>query len=176
MTRQRAISHLNDMLMWGIVQADEYNALKMAIKALEQAPVVAENTTVEQFGNSEELKEPCEDCISRKDVFDLVQSLTRWCVRSENGKFNNVGLLYDDVMFGVNRLPSVNPQKPKTNWIPCSVRTPKTDDLYYVTEKIDDNIACTTEEWRDGRWVNLAEWEKVIAWMPIPDAYEESEE
>ena len=55
-----------------------------------------------------------DDLISRQAVFDLIRSLTRWCVRSENGKFNNVGLLYDDVMFGVDKLPSVNPQEPKT--------------------------------------------------------------
>jgi hypothetical protein len=52
------------------------------------------------------------DCISREAVKYFVRSLSRWCVRSEDGKFNNVGLLYDDVMFGIDRLPSVNPQKP----------------------------------------------------------------
>jgi hypothetical protein len=59
--------------------------------------------------------EPCDDAISRQAVFDLVRSLTRWCVRSEDGKFNNVGLLYDDVMFGIDKLPSVT-QKSGT-WI-----------------------------------------------------------
>lgn len=57
--------------------------------------------------------ESCDDCISRQAVFDLMRSLTRWCVRSEDGKFNNVGLLYDDVMFGIDKLPPVTP-KPKT--------------------------------------------------------------
>lgn len=56
--------------------------------------------------------EPCEDCISRQAVMNLMRGLTRWCVRSGDGKFNNVGLLYDDVMFGLDRLPSVTP-KPK---------------------------------------------------------------
>jgi len=59
-----------------------------------------------------------DDLISRQAVFDLMRSLTRWCVRSENGKFNNVGLLYDDVMFGIDKLPPVTPQEPKTgHWI-----------------------------------------------------------
>ena len=52
------------------------------------------------------------DLISRQAVLDLIRSLTRWCVRSEDGKFNNVGLLYDDVMFGIDKLPPVNPQEP----------------------------------------------------------------
>ena len=54
-------------------------------------------------------QEPSGDLISRQAVLELVRSLTRWCVRSEDGKFNNVGLLYDDVMFGIDKLPSVNP-------------------------------------------------------------------
>ena len=57
---------------------------------------------------------PCEDAVSRQEVFNLMRGLTRWCVRSEDGKFNNVGLLYDDVMFGIDGLPPVNPQPKKT--------------------------------------------------------------
>ena len=38
MTKERAISHLKDISMWGIVQADEYNALKMAIAELQKKP------------------------------------------------------------------------------------------------------------------------------------------
>lgn len=55
-------------------------------------------------------QDSCYDCISRQAVIDLMRSLTRWCVRSEDGKFNNVGLLYDDVMFGIEQLPSVTPK------------------------------------------------------------------
>lgn len=63
-------------------------------------------------------QEPCEDAISRQTVLNLMRSLTRWCIRSEDGKFDNVGLLYDDVMFGIDMLPSVTPQEPKIgHWI-----------------------------------------------------------
>ena len=51
------------------------------------------------------------DAISRQAMHDFIRSLTRWYVRSENGKFNNVGLLYDDVMFGIDRLQPVKPQE-----------------------------------------------------------------
>lgn len=61
--------------------------------------------------------EPCEDAISRQTVMDFIRGLTRWCVRSEDGKFNNVGLLYDDVMFGLDRLPSVTPKQRTGHWI-----------------------------------------------------------
>lgn len=55
-------------------------------------------------------QEPSGDCISKQAVIELMRSLTRWCVRSEDGKFNNIGLLYDDVMFGIEQLPSVTPK------------------------------------------------------------------
>ena len=64
-----------------------------------------------------ENKEQGGDAISRQAVLDLMRGLTRWCVRSEDGKWNNVGLLYDDVMFGIDRLPSVTPQQKKGRWI-----------------------------------------------------------
>ena len=52
-----------------------------------------------------------------------MRGLTRWCVRSEDGKFNNVGLLYDDVMFGLDRLPSVTPKQKMGRWIKVVTET-----------------------------------------------------
>ena len=62
-------------------------------------------------------REQSGDAISRQAVLDLMRGLTRWCVRSEDGKWNNVGLFYDDVMFGIDRLPSVTPQQRTGRWI-----------------------------------------------------------
>lgn len=56
------------------------------------------------------IKEPCKDTISRQDTFDLMRSLTKWSVLSVDGKFSNVGLLYDDVMFGIGSLHPVGSQ------------------------------------------------------------------
>lgn len=101
----------------------EHEPFKMAIEALEQNEQAAEwyKIFVEKFDS-------CEDCISRQAVYDLMRSLTRWCVRSEDGKFNNVGLLYDDVMFGINRLPSVNPQTDVLDKIKAEIE-PKCDRI-----------------------------------------------
>lgn len=52
MTKERAISHLKDISMWGIVQADEYNALKMAIAELQKKPKTGKWVKViEENGN-----------------------------------------------------------------------------------------------------------------------------
>jgi hypothetical protein len=112
MTELQKMTELERALLHIKTRADAW-AVKEIEKALSQEPITATNNN-----------EPvtiiyptivCDDAISRQAVFDLVRSLTRWCVRSEDGKFNNVGLLYDDVMFGIDKLPSVT-QKSGT-WI-----------------------------------------------------------
>lgn len=80
-----------------IMSLDDGIAIKMAIEALEQ--------------------QPCEDCISRKAVNDFIRSLSKWYVKSEDGKFINYGLLYDDVMFGIDQLPSTTPKEKTGKWI-----------------------------------------------------------
>lgn len=79
------------------------------------------NTSDKEYDEFETLaikalqQKPCEDCVSREAVYDFIRSLPKWCVKSEDRKFDNVGLLYDDVMFGIDKLPSVTP-KGKTGW------------------------------------------------------------
>lgn len=97
--REKAISHLNDMLMWGIVQADGFNALKAAIKSLEQ--------------------EPCEDCISRKAVIDAINNNRfRYTVAKEDACTGNVlwdsDLIDSNVVQDILNLPPIKPQEPKT--------------------------------------------------------------
>ena len=103
-----------------------------AIRAIEalQRPIMREESNYYQFkfsGMSEALgavenlpsvtPQPCEDAISRQAVLNLMRGLTRWCIRSEDGKWKNVGLLYDDVMFGIDKLSSVTPQQRTGQWI-----------------------------------------------------------
>lgn len=82
----------------------------------------------------------CEDAISRQDAHNLMRSLTRWCVRSEDGKFNNVGLLYDDVMFGIDKLPSVTPSRHKGRWI---------DREEYDVDRWKCSECGRTEQWQE---------------------------
>ena len=54
--------------------------------------------------------------IDREQLKTMIRGLTKWYVKRDNtevGEPNTaVGLLYDDVMFGIDRLPSVTPQEP----------------------------------------------------------------
>lgn len=78
---------------------EDIKAFKVAIKALEQ-----ESTTKENLG------------VDKEQLKTMIRGLTKWYVKRDNtevGEPNTaVGLLYDDVMFGIDRLPSVTPQEP----------------------------------------------------------------
>lgn len=54
---------------------------------------------------------PCKDAISRAAAHELIRGLTRWNVVKED--YKSVGLLYDDVQFGLDGLPPVQ-LKPET--------------------------------------------------------------
>lgn len=77
------------------------------------------------------------DLISRQAAYDLIRSLTRWCVRSEGGKFNNVGLLYDDVMFGIDRLSSVTPKQRTCDDVLNKIRAEIIDKYMTATGEVN---------------------------------------
>jgi hypothetical protein len=139
----------------------------------------------EAYGNSEYTdeiikaleQELCNDAISRQAAHNMVCSLSRWCVRSEDGKWNNVGLLYDDVQFGLDKLPSVTPMQ---KWIPVSERLPEKDDQYICTVKFKHENGYQDEETHAVEYIKAyGGWDmdrffsecnpQLIAWMPLPE-------
>lgn len=59
--------------------------------------------------------EPSKDAISRAAAHELIKGMTRWNVVKEN--YKSVGLLYDDVQFGLDKLPPVQPEQEPDYWI-----------------------------------------------------------
>lgn len=57
------------------------------------------------------MEEPCEDCISRQAVLVGLANIAKAKARSDAQK-----ALMGRVMFFTEKLPSVNPQKPKSEW------------------------------------------------------------
>lgn len=73
----------------------------------------------------------------------------------------------------------------QTQWIPVSERLPQQRGIYIVTEKVfslDDrehkgryNTMVEQVEYCNGKWQRASFFE-IIAWMPLPQPYKESEE
>ena len=97
----------------------------------------------------------------------MVRNLRKWCVTM--GDYKNEGFSYDDVMFGLVKLPTADV---KPAWIPCSERLPEKDGNYIVTDD-SGGMRCVNEclfiKCVDGSaYWSLA---NVIAWMPLPEPY-----
>ncbi len=70
-------------------------------------------------------------------------------------------------------------------WIPVSERLPEEDGQYLITVKYKpeadyENIYAEHGEWNDGKWDmfcfgHCGEIEDIIAWMPLPEPYKETE-
>ena len=120
-------------------------------------------------------QETCEDTISRQAA---VYVASGYCHPA-------------NVADELAKLPSVNPQEPKTGWIPVSERLPKIADVYRVTRYYPNNVmnpkylvdACAfngSNIWYNDNRINheRAYADNVIAWQENPEPYmpQESED
>jgi len=111
------------------------------------------------------------DLISRQAVLDAIEGLKKI-------HFDRVVVL-NKVRDRVLELPFVNPQEPKTGWIPVSERLPEKSDRYlaYIVNRKDDKLQyiMTCDYLVDGYWNWFPDAESasdnVIAWMPLPEPY-----
>jgi hypothetical protein len=70
---------------------------------------------------------------------------------------------------------------PTQRWIPVSERLPEENGFYLATydgEICGENEPVTgLAEYENGKWVDDEEdYQCVLAWMPLPEPYKESEE
>ena len=117
----------------------------------------------ELFGNSEQLKL---DTISRAAALKTAEWVYRAC--EDNLSY------YHDLL--VAALMDLTPAQP--GWIPCKERLPEYDGEYMVTKK---TFGWNCEEYAEtdiARYEKKNGWHKadqVIAWMPLPEPYQEGE-
>ncbi len=106
-------------------------------------------------------QEPCADCISRQAVLELMA---------------DYDLSMGQVVKGIHALPSITP-KPKTGkWILVSERLPEEYREIIVTD-VETSATYLSRYIGDGYWEcdNGLFKDRIIAWMPLPEPYEESE-
>ena len=88
----------------------------------------------------------------------------------------------DDAISAIATLPTIQPQTGK--WIPCSERLPKNEcKKYWVCTDTGYQCECRwtnvnpiwTDLTTDWHWniFDTPQYTKVVAWMPLPEPYEE---
>ena len=107
-------------------------------------------------------QQPCEDCINRDDAIELIAGADE-----TNG--NEPVFCGKQVIKMLKSLPSVTP---KARWIPCSERLPEREG-WYLTSLGDKTYGGADVDMYCKGWVKYGT--HVLAWMPLPEPYKESE-
>ena len=109
-------------------------------------------------------KRELEDAISRQDAIRIASG---YCHPANVAK----------------ELAKLPPVKPTQRWIPVSERLPENETRVLTTIKIPNRIARVRSGWYDSGFFhndNGDVWKatdmEVLAWMPLPEPYKESEE
>lgn len=110
--------------------------------------------------------------MSREEVIKLLKMI-KSTVYLGNRKF------FDALESAISYL-----RQPEQRWIPISERLPEEDGQYLITVKykhVDgyEDIYAEHGEWYDGKWEmsffgHCGEAEGIVAWMPLPEPYQEA--
>lgn len=133
--------------------------------------------------------EPCEDCISRKETIEWLKKVT-----VTDGITFKTG--FEQILYDIEQMPSVTPKgvtitdfadkcrecgnikssiTPQIRWIPVSEKIPNKYGDYLVTFRISFMNFIEVCTFNKAGW-DKGGYDEVIAWMPLPKPYEESEE
>lgn len=99
-----------------------------------------------------------DDLIKRQDAIEAIEQLWDW--DTVDGIQTSTAL--KQVITDIKNLPSAQ------QWIPCSERLPKEDDLYLVTNSRWGYSEREIGLWQGGEWLTGGE---PIAWMPLPEPW-----
>ena len=147
-------------IIQGLYRGDS-RAIKEAIKALEQ--------------------EPCEDAISKSDVFEILGNLMSIPYDFDR-QINEKDV--SESMDEIKALPSVTPARKKEEWISCDEKLPKPNELvdnvrkYYLIQ--DEYGDMHVASYLRNGWISIDSFytleDDVIAWMPLPEPYKAESE
>ena len=107
--------------------------------------------------------------ISQQAAIDTLKELTA------NG--TNKGMVFgEDAVHRIEMMPSVQSEQ---QWIPCSKRLPE-DDTEVLVYLFENNKSPYIAWLSDGRWYTeyfeVEQEDEPVAWMPLPEPYQEGGE
>ena len=123
------------------------------------------------------------DTISRQAAIDAVEHITSSmsvCVNTD--ECHGMKRMQRQAVIELANLPSAQPEQ---RWIPCSERLPEEGDYKSCIECLDGAVWYFTENGTMGigyYYESTKEWSttddlktdgKVVAWMPLPEPYQE---
>ena len=107
--------------------------------------------------------EQSEDCVSRQAVIDI---------------FNRIRLTKLEYLQTKKTLKELPPVIPTQRWIPVSERLPEEETTVLICTDQGDIDTSRIFSYSDGEWEWFASswcYGEIIAWMPLPEPYIESE-
>lgn len=140
-----------------------------AIKTLERES--CEDNKYDEFGFfdpfSVKEKEPCDDCISRQAVIEVLNKMNRYvaddltlCDTERKFPKNEVFIVDDVYEEIVEQLLPVNPAEKVWRWIPINEKMPEENQEFLAYSEIFGMIVTIS------KYVSLF---KVKSWMPLPE-------
>lgn len=135
--------------------------------ATEVAIMTGHNGYIEQLTS--------EDCVSRKSLLDKLDPLYEEKIKTAP---DNMAEGFVQI---ANLIKNEPPVTPIQNWIPVSERLPKKTGWYFVTFRFANGVAVCEASYRkpENYWTGkniskkLFDNNEVVAWQPLPKAYEE---
>lgn len=84
----------------------------------------------------------------------------------------NATTVLKQTMTDIENMPTVDPM----HWIPCSERLPDTDEMMLVTAQPKKGAPNVNRAfYMDGFWHGSGSMANVVAWMPLPTPYTETQ-
>ena len=108
------------------------------------------------------------------DRSKLIKAMNVNCKVKDDRDAINVARAFNKILDIIHNAPTID----VPTWIPCEERLPNNDEEVIVSiadDRADNIFRYTTTAWRYGDvWVSDNERIcDIIAWMPLPKAYEE---
>lgn len=118
-----------------------------------------------------------------------VYAKSYWNVTKRYGPASSEAGIMSGVIKLLENMPTIERSEPPAagpSWIPCDEKLPEEDGQYLITAKYKhvsdshEDVYAEHGEWHEGRWEmfcfgHCREVENIIAWMPLPEPYEERE-